>query len=163
MAARLFGFPASGEDVSVTVLFATGETWTREFAGRRLTSGQGEGTGRWVRLLRERFGPVRVGTAPVVEGDTLVCVLRRRSLFDVPLPRIPGPPGGAVEREEDGRSRFDVTVAIRSPAPSCATRDGRSRRRPVRCDAGRALQTVTKRRSGAAARDRRIPHAPCFP
>ncbi|AWH54173.1 saccharopine dehydrogenase [Stenotrophomonas sp. ESTM1D_MKCIP4_1] len=109
----LFGFPAAGEQVPVSVEFvpeAGGERWTRTFAGRRFSSLQTEGRGRDEALLVERFGVVSVGLAVVMEGRRLQLVPRRWSLLGIPLPRALLPGDQSFEYEEDGRFVFDVEI-----------------------------------------------------
>jgi len=113
--ARLFGFPEAADAVDVTVMFErTGgtERWTRTFGGRSFVSHQYEGTGRFERLLCERFGPFEFGLALVVEPEKLVLVVRRWSLLGVPLPRRLAPGGDALEFEKDGRFHFDVEIRL---------------------------------------------------
>lgn len=109
----LFGFPAAGEQVPVSVEFtpeAGGERWTRTFAGRRFSSLQTEGRGRNEALLVERFGAVSVALAVVVEGGRLQLVPRRWSLLGIPLPRPLLPGENSFESEVDGRFVFDVEI-----------------------------------------------------
>ena len=109
----VFGFPAAGEQVPVSVAFAPeagGERWTRTFAGRRFSSLQTEGRGRNEALLVERFGAVSVALAVVVEGGRLQLVPRRWSLLGIPLPRALLPGDDSFEYEVDGRFVFDVEI-----------------------------------------------------
>ena len=109
----VFGFPAAGEQVPVSVAFAPeagGERWTRTFAGRRFSSLQTEGHGRNEALLVERFGAVSVALAVVVEGGRLQLVPRRWSLLGTPLPRALLPGDQSFEYEVDGRFVFDVEI-----------------------------------------------------
>ncbi|WP_369040262.1 SDR family oxidoreductase [Stenotrophomonas maltophilia] len=110
---KVFGFPAAGEDVPVSVEFAPeagGERWTRTFAGRRFSSLQTEGTGRNEALLVERFGRVSVALALLVEGGHLQLVPRRWSLLGIPLPRCLLPGDNSFESEVDGQFVFDVEI-----------------------------------------------------
>jgi hypothetical protein len=115
LAAMAFGFPPSGDDVPVEVSFtprAGGELWTRDFAGRRFRSLQTEGRGAWAGLIREAFGPIAVGLAVVVQDGALRLVVRRWTLFGLPMPRWLAPGGDAGESVADGRFRFDVEIAV---------------------------------------------------
>src|SRR4029079_12274090 len=67
--------------------------------------------GRWERLIVERFGPFAFGIALVLDGSTLRYVVRRVSVFGVPL-LSPGSRGG-VTREFDDPGRFGFDVEIR--------------------------------------------------
>lgn len=112
LAAALIGFPATGGDVPVEVTFRVRdgvETWRRRFAGRSFSSTQQAGRGRSEGLLEERFGPVRVGLALVLDGDRLRLVVRRWSLLGLPLPLALG--GEAWETAADGRFRFHVEIS----------------------------------------------------
>jgi uncharacterized protein DUF4166/saccharopine dehydrogenase-like protein len=107
------GFPAAGRDIPVVVSFrAKGgrEIWTRTFAGRSFTSIQETGTGRFERLLCERFGPMTFGMALVWEDNRLKLVQRRWSLCGVPMPRALGPRSNAYEFAVDGRFHFHVEI-----------------------------------------------------
>ena len=109
----VFGFPAAGEQVPVSVAFAPeagGERWTRTFAGRCFSSLQTEGRGRNEALLVERFGAVSVALAIVVDGGRLQLVPRRWSLMGIPLPRALLPGDDSFEYEVDGRFVFDVEI-----------------------------------------------------
>ena len=113
LAAAMIGFPKAGpdQDVSVTLTVERdGERWVRRIGGHRFSSLQYRGRGRSDWLVRERFGPVCVHMALVVEGTTLQYVIRRWTLFGIPLPLWLGPQSRASESVEDGRFRFDVEI-----------------------------------------------------
>ena len=112
----LFGFPPAGEDVPVRVSFTArrqAEIWRRDFAGKSFSSVQSEGSGRWARLLAERFGPFRIGLALVLDGGTLRLIVRRWSAFTLPLPLALAPGGEFHESAEDGRFHFHVAIRHR--------------------------------------------------
>ena len=112
--AGLFGFPDAGNDIPVTVTFdaANGvEAWRRRFGTQGFLSTQRRGTGRSERLLVETFGPVSVALALVVAEGQLQLVLRRWSIFGLPLPRFLAPRSQAVEFERDGRFHFHVALS----------------------------------------------------
>ncbi|MBV9075928.1 MAG: DUF4166 domain-containing protein, partial [Methylobacteriaceae bacterium] len=113
-AAALFRFPASGEDVPVSVRFERQdgrETWTRTFAGRRFRSRQTLGRGAWAGLVVERFGPIRVGLAMVLEDGRLRLSVRRWSIAGLPLPLALGPSAGdTYEGAQGERFRFHVEI-----------------------------------------------------
>ncbi|UJW87873.1 DUF4166 domain-containing protein [Devosia sp. SL43] len=109
----LFGFPSGGERVPVTVEFSTSggvETWRRSFGGRSFASVQSAGTGRNDRLMVERFGPVQVALAVVSDDQGLRLIIRRWTLFGLPMPMALGPRGGGAETVEQGRFTFDVEI-----------------------------------------------------
>lgn len=113
LAARLAGFPTEARRVPVTVTFghdARGEAWSRDYAGKVMTSTLHEGSGRCSRLIVEKVGPIRVGMALVVEGGRLRLVVRRWSFLGMPLPLYLAPQGTMFEEERDGRYRFHVEV-----------------------------------------------------
>lgn len=113
LAAALIGFPKPGPDQEVSVTLTVerdGERWVRHIAGHRFSSVQHPGRGRSDWLVRERFGPVCVHMALVVEDTALQYVIRRWTLFGIPLPLWLGPRSRASESVEDGRFRFDVEI-----------------------------------------------------
>lgn len=115
LVAALIGFPRAAPQVPVTVGFApegAAERWTRDFGGRRFASVQSAGTGRNRHLVAERFGPVTVALALVIEGDRLLLVPRRWSVLGIPLPRALLPGGVSFETERDGEFAFDVEIAL---------------------------------------------------
>lgn len=110
---QVFGFPAEGANVPVSVAFtpeAGGERWTRTFAGRRFSSLQTQGQGRNEALLVERFGVISVALALVVDNGRLQLVPRRWSLLGIPLPQWLLPGGNSFESDEDGCFVFDVEI-----------------------------------------------------
>lgn len=113
LVAALIGFPEAGRDVPVEVTFQVRdgvETWRRRFSGRSFFSTQQAGCGRSDGLLEERFGPIRVGLALVLEGDRLRLMVRRWSLLGLPMPLALAPGGEAWETAADGRFRFHVEI-----------------------------------------------------
>jgi hypothetical protein len=111
----LLGFPKAGRDVPVEVQFEVRdgrERWTRTFAGKSFRSHQYEG-GRSERLLVERFGSLTFDIALVAEDGRMRLVMRRWSIFGVPLPLWLGPRSESYEHEVDGR--FAVHVEIGHP------------------------------------------------
>jgi hypothetical protein len=110
----LFGFPVAGADVPLRVTLAAeegGERWTRAFAGKSFSSFQRVGRGRKDHLLLERFGPIEVALALIVEDQRLVLVPRRWTLSGIPLPRFLLPRGRSFEAVRDGRFAFDVEIS----------------------------------------------------
>jgi len=113
LAAAIVGFPRAGENVPVRVDFAREngrERWTRTFADRSFHSMQEAGRGRSEWLVCERFGPVCVAMALVVDQGRLRLVVRRWSLLGVPMPRFLAPGGDAHEYAADGRFHFHVEI-----------------------------------------------------
>jgi hypothetical protein len=113
LAAALIGFPAAGRNVPVKVVFEAcdgREHWRRTFAARSFSSIQEEGRGRFERLLCERFGPLKIGMALVLEDERLRLVVRRWSVFGIALPRALAPRGDLHEFARDGRFHFHVEI-----------------------------------------------------
>ncbi len=120
LAAAAFGFPAASEDTPVTVQFdcaAGAETWTRDFAGQRFVSRQYAGTGRWDRLLCERFGPLTFAMAVIVADGRLSLALRGWKAFGIPLPRFLSPWSEAHETVEAGKFHFNVAIGHWATGP----------------------------------------------
>ena len=112
--AKSIGFPPAGEDLPITVRLAAEagtERWSRSVAGHTFSSLQLAGSGRAEGLVRERFGAVAVDMALVVEPAGLRYVVRRWSLFGLPLPLWLGPRSIAVESLDQQRFSFDVEIA----------------------------------------------------
>ncbi len=118
LAAALFGLPPAGTDVPLTVTFTRrplaegdAEVWERDFAGRVFRSVQSAGTGRSDALIDERFGPVVVSLAVVLDGERLRLVVRRWRVLGIPLPLWLAPRGDAFEHAASGRFHFHVELA----------------------------------------------------
>jgi hypothetical protein len=63
--------------------------------------------------LCERFGPCAFGLALVVDDDRLRLIIRRWSIFGLPMPLGLAPACDAYECEADGRFRFFVELRYR--------------------------------------------------
>lgn len=112
--ASLFGFPKAAKDLPVSVRFECEngrERWTRKFGEEIFSSTLRAGRGTSERLLCERVGLFDFAQALVVEGDRLRLVLRRWSLFGIPLPSWLAPRSNSYETEQDGRFRFHVEIS----------------------------------------------------
>jgi|ERR1700676_3378509 len=111
--ATLIGFPKAGADQNISVqLTANGgrERWVRTCGGRTFSSVQMRGPGRSEWLVRERFGPISVDMALVVDGQTLHYIVRRWALFGILMPLFFGPRSTAVESAKEGEFSFDVAI-----------------------------------------------------
>jgi hypothetical protein len=110
----LFGFPKPACEVPITVrLYQEGasERWVRSVADRSFSSQMSRGVGPSEGLIRERFGPIAIDMALVSQGPTLGYVIRRWSLFGIPMPLWLGPSTIATEyADAQGRFRFDVEL-----------------------------------------------------
>ena len=113
LAAGLVGFPPASRQTPIAVRFSAGkdgEVWRRTFGGSAFSSVQTEGRGRLEGLLCERFGPVNVAMALVIEGDRLRLVVRAWRLFGLPMPLSLAPGGEAFETSVAGRFHFHVEI-----------------------------------------------------
>lgn len=111
----LFGFPQEGKDVTVRVAFNASperEIWERTFGSRTFRSHLKIGSGRSQHLLSERFGPIEAGIALVVDGGKLNWVVRRWSMFGVPMPSRLAPCGLSFEHEDCGCFCFHVEIKL---------------------------------------------------
>ena len=114
LVATVVGFPRAGSDLALEVSFRSREGrehWRRIFAGQSFSSTQEAGYGRFEHLLCERFGPCILGMALVIAGDRMRLVLRRWSIFGVPLPVSWAPFGDCYEHVKDGRFCFHVEIS----------------------------------------------------
>ncbi len=107
---RAMGFPPTGtHPLRVAFTEEEGrERWTRDFGGHVFSSElstAGEG-------VAERFGPLRFAFDLPSDGEGLRMVLRRWTVFGIPMPRFLGPRIAAREWQEDGRFRFEVGVSM---------------------------------------------------
>lgn len=116
--ARLAGFvlrfPASGENIPLTVTFKAQdgeETWTRDFDGRKFSSRLRPGAGKWEGLLVESFGPAAFAMALALNGERLDLVMRGWRLFGLPMPLFLCPRFTAFETGENGAFNFDVEIS----------------------------------------------------
>ncbi|MDB5471602.1 MAG: saccharopine dehydrogenase [Caulobacter sp.] len=112
--AAVIGFPGAQKDGHVRVDFDRKggvETWTRTFGNQSFTSRQFAGRGRSTALAVEAFGPMGCGMAPVLDGDRLLLIPRRWTVFGVGLPSWLFPRIEAWEADEDGRFRFHVDIS----------------------------------------------------
>jgi Domain of unknown function (DUF4166)/Saccharopine dehydrogenase NADP binding domain len=113
VAAAIVGFPHAGANIPVRVDFKLEngrERWTRTFADRSFhsTQEQGRGCNEW--LVCERFGPLKVAMALVLDGGRLRLIVRRWSVFAIPLPLWLAPGGDSHEYAADGRFHFHVEI-----------------------------------------------------
>lgn len=106
LVARLFGFPKAADEVAVTVRLEPFEGGEHSFS-----SVQSLGKGRNEHLLVERFGPISVALALVVEDEKLFLAPRSWSAFGIPLPRWLLPNGTSFEEEQEGHFHFNVEIA----------------------------------------------------
>lgn len=115
MVRAIIGFPGQAGECPVRVEFEpgpAGERWTRIFGSKSFQSLQSAGQGRNQFLLVERFGPISIALALLVEEGRMRLVPRRWSLLGMPLPRSLLPNGASYEREEGSKFCFAVEIAI---------------------------------------------------
>jgi hypothetical protein len=115
IAAAIIGFPRAGKDIPVSVRFEARdgrETWTRNFSGQTFSSLQFEGCDGDSGLVCERFGPVTIAMALVVDEDRMRLVTRRCSVFGMPLPGFLSPRGDIFESADDNRFNFHVEIGF---------------------------------------------------
>jgi hypothetical protein len=114
--ATLVGFPRSGENLGVRVQIESTdaersrERWIRRI-GDSLFSSRLEAASKgseW--LLRERFGPVSIDMALVIDGACLRYIIRRFRFCGIALPRRLGPTTSTFESVENGLFHFDVEI-----------------------------------------------------
>ncbi|MDF1668731.1 MAG: DUF4166 domain-containing protein [Roseovarius sp.] len=110
----MLGFPPGAENTPVTVQFDPiegGETWRRTFGSRSFSSTQTRGSGRNDHLLLERFGPIAVALALVVQDNKLYLVPRRWTFCGLPMPKALLPDGKSFEAQVDGKFHFNVEIS----------------------------------------------------
>jgi hypothetical protein len=107
------GLPAAGanQEIHVTLIQrGDQERWIRQVGKRRFSSTQGPAPAEHESLIRERFGPIAVCMALDVDDGCLHYLVRRWTLFGIPLPKAIGPRARAVESVDQGRFHFDVEI-----------------------------------------------------
>lgn len=114
---RLFGLPAAGVELPVTVSVSRGdsfdetcEIWTRNFAGQRFHSRLSvDRSGE----LREAFGPFSFTLAAEGNRDGLSLPIAAWRVFGLLLPHFLMPAAEARETvDADGRFHFDVKLSL---------------------------------------------------
>ena len=113
--AKAIGFPRHEGSSSVSVTFTPegdGQWWERNFGGQKFRSYQYAGKGRNQHLLVERFGPIAIGLALVIQEGRLHLTPRRWEIFGIAMPRFLLPKGDSFECEnERGDFQFNVTIS----------------------------------------------------
>ncbi len=112
LAAWFIGFPKTGADIPVTVTMSrtsAGETWTRNFAGRRFRSylSHSPKPGHF----RERFWLMTFEIAFPVDGETLSFQVKRGWFWRIPLSSWLLPGSDSREFSADGKFCFDVGLS----------------------------------------------------
>jgi len=112
--ATLMGFPTSGVNQPITVTLsvrASDERWARTVADKTFLSTLSFAKSRSEGLIRERSGPIAIDMALMLQGSRMSYLIRRWSLFGVPMPLWLGPKTIAVETvDAAGRFCFDIEL-----------------------------------------------------
>jgi len=111
--ATIFRLPKASPDIPVKVVLTKDgekEIWERFFNGRRMVSTQEAGRGKQSRLVVERFGPIAIHIAILVEDGKQILKTTGWSIFGIPLPKIFTPGGEVFEHDKDGRFNFHVDL-----------------------------------------------------
>ncbi len=111
--ALLLGLPKASPDSPVRVVLTKDgdkEIWERYFDGRRMVSTQESGRGKQSRLVIERFGPIAVHIAILVEDGKQILKTTGWSIFGLPLPKFLLPGGEVFEHDAEGRFNFHVDL-----------------------------------------------------
>ena len=111
--ATAFRLPKASPDIPVKVVLTKDgekEIWERFFNGRRMVSRQESGCGKQSRLVIERFGPIAIHIAILVEDGKQILKTTGWSLFGIPLPKFLTPGGDVFEHAQDGRFNFHVDL-----------------------------------------------------
>jgi len=109
------GFPATGDDVPVTVGIQRNrdnEVWMRDFDGHTFSSEISVGKGNFSRLVCERFGPFKFGMALVIDRGALHYVTRRWTFLGIPMPKWLAPAGKMLETVSSGKFNFHVEIVL---------------------------------------------------
>ncbi len=115
IAGLLAGVSVSDARSSVTVCITPhngGETWQRDFGGRKFKSHLKPGLAKNEYLMMESFGAIKVAMAIFKKGETLRFVPRRWFLFGLPMPKALLPYGDTFEYQEDGKFWFNVSLNV---------------------------------------------------
>ncbi|MEH6635169.1 MAG: DUF4166 domain-containing protein [Halioglobus sp.] len=110
--ARIFRFPAAGDDVPVTVTMTRteyGEIWERSFDGRILRSHCTPA--KAPHRYRERFWLFNCELDLLVEDGCMRLPVRRGWFAGLPLPRFLLPRSDSREYAQNGSFRFDVALS----------------------------------------------------
>lgn len=111
--AALFGFPAAGENVPVTVMKTVSrhkEEWVRSFGGRKFRSVLSRPKDAAPRTVTERFGPFTFDLQLRPSSESLELHLLGGRFLGIPLPGFLLPGNVAYETEVDGLFHFDVRL-----------------------------------------------------
>ena len=111
--AAVFGLPKASPDIPVKVVLTKDgdkEIWERFFGGKRMVSTQEAGRGKQSRLVIERFGPIAIHIAILVEDGKQILKTTGWSIFGIPLPKALTPSGDVYEHDADDQFNFHVDL-----------------------------------------------------
>ena len=111
--ATIFRLPKASPDIPVKVVLTKDgekEIWERFFNGRRMVSTQEAGREKQSRLVVERFGPIAIHIAILVEDGKQILKTTGWSIFGIPLPKALTPGGNVYEHDADDRFNFHVDL-----------------------------------------------------
>ena len=111
--ATVLRFPKASPDIPLKVVLTKDcgkEIWERFFDGRRMVSTQEAGCGKQSRLVVERFGPIAVHLAILVQDGRQILKTTGWSIFGIPLPKFLVPRGDIFEHDADDRFNFHVDL-----------------------------------------------------
>jgi len=120
--ATILRFPKASPDIPVKVILTKDggkEIWERIFDGKRMVSTQEAGRGKQSRLVIERFGPIAIHIAILIEngkqilkttGWSIFGKTTGWSIFGTPLPKFLLPGGDVYEHDAEGRFNFHVDL-----------------------------------------------------
>jgi len=111
--AAILRLPKASPDIPVKVVLTRNgdkEIWERFFDGRRMVSTQEAGRGKQSRLVIERFGPIAIHLAILVEDGQQILKTTGWSIFGIPLPKFLLPGGEVFEHDMGGRFNFHVDL-----------------------------------------------------
>lgn len=111
--AAIFGFPKDAQNIPVRVTItptSKGETWIRDFAGRKFKSHLSQRRNTSTAIITERFGAMAFDLPLVVRDNALEFPVLRGRVFGIPMPRLLLPKSEAREFVRDGIFQFDVKL-----------------------------------------------------
>jgi len=111
--AGVLRLPKASPDIPVRVVLTREgdkEIWERFFDGRRMISTQEAGRGKQSHLVIERFGPIAIHIAILVEDGKQILKTTGWSVFGIPLPKFLLPGGEVFEHDTDGSFNFHVDL-----------------------------------------------------
>lgn len=109
----IFGFPKEAQNILVKVTITPnekGETWVRDFAGRKFRSHLSRRSDLPAQVITERFGAMSFDLALAASDSALEFPVLKGRVFGIPIPRFLLPKSEAREFVQDGIFQFDVKL-----------------------------------------------------